>query len=49
MTPNLTDATFLRQTFKDAWRQTRCPRCNVPLVRDLATTPYACPTCGVQP
>ena len=40
----------IRQAMKDAWRPTRCPRCDVPMVRDLSARreTYHCPNCATR-
>jgi hypothetical protein len=47
-TTDLTDVSFVERAFARGWQQTMCPRCNVPMIRDLAETQYpvyACPKC----
>ena len=52
MTANLADASFLRQTFKDAIRPIRCPlpRCGGVWVRDLTAKreTYLCNGCATR-
>ena len=45
------DARDIKHVMQKAWRPTRCPMCNTPMVRDLTVTDHAvypCTRCGVH-